>query len=368
MTAIPINTNQTILKIDQMIEDAQDNGFREHLGASIIGDPCSRKLWYSHHWCTKSSFDGRIVRLFETGDVYETRLIDLLKRLGVNIFDRDPNTGDQFKVSAIAGHFGGSLDAVASGFIEGPATWHVCEFKTHADKYFNQLKKDGVAKAFPKHYAQMQIYMGLTDYKRAFYLAVNKNTDELYQERVKFDKKEFDGLMKKAERIIKSDTPLTKLSEKPDWWECKFCQHNEICHYNTIPEMNCRTCIHATCDTENGGWKCEAFSESLSKEYQMHGCNSHLFNPALIPFAQMIDYDKDNAIHEWVKYKFVDSDYEFINRVASISCAPHEDSYTSYQLAGMAKSIMDDRNFKEIKAEFNLCQDEINNITIEVTK
>ena len=33
----------------------------------------------------------------------------------------------------------------------------------------------------------MQSYMHLAGLERAFYLAVNKNTDELYQERIRYD-------------------------------------------------------------------------------------------------------------------------------------------------------------------------------------
>ncbi len=42
---------------------------RKHLGASQIGHPCLRYLWYQFRWCaeSKTSFDGRMLRLFETG-------------------------------------------------------------------------------------------------------------------------------------------------------------------------------------------------------------------------------------------------------------------------------------------------------------
>jgi hypothetical protein len=40
-----------------------------------------------------------------------------------------------------AGHFGGSMDAVALGIPEAPKTWHLCEFKTHNAKSFADLQK-----------------------------------------------------------------------------------------------------------------------------------------------------------------------------------------------------------------------------------
>ena len=48
-------------------EEAQGDGFREHLGASLIGKSCERALWYDFHWATRSRHEGRILRLFETG-------------------------------------------------------------------------------------------------------------------------------------------------------------------------------------------------------------------------------------------------------------------------------------------------------------
>ncbi|GAG27102.1 unnamed protein product, partial [marine sediment metagenome] len=40
---------------------------RGYLGASIIGHPCERYLWYVFRQCCKPEFDGRMHRLFETG-------------------------------------------------------------------------------------------------------------------------------------------------------------------------------------------------------------------------------------------------------------------------------------------------------------
>ena len=31
---------------------AADDGLRQHLGASLIGKPCERALWYTFRWTT----------------------------------------------------------------------------------------------------------------------------------------------------------------------------------------------------------------------------------------------------------------------------------------------------------------------------
>jgi hypothetical protein len=121
-----------------------DDGFRDHLGASIIGKDCERALWYDFRWVSRRAFSGRMLRLFETGKREEDRLVRDLRRTGATVLDSDPETGRQWEVSALGGHFGGSLDAVAIGLLEAPKTWHVVEFKTHSAKSFATLKKDGV--------------------------------------------------------------------------------------------------------------------------------------------------------------------------------------------------------------------------------
>ena len=88
-------------------------GFRTHLGASLIGKACERALWYDFRWTTKAKFPGRVLRLFETGHLAEARLVQNLRRTGATVLEVDPETGRQFRVQAHGGHFGGSLDGVA---------------------------------------------------------------------------------------------------------------------------------------------------------------------------------------------------------------------------------------------------------------
>ena len=96
---------------------------------------------------------------------------------------------------------------MAIGLPEAPATWHVCEFKTHSAKSFAKLKAEGVAASKPLHWSQMQAYMQLAGLDRAFYLAVCKDTDELYQERIRHDAEAGLRILTKAERIIGAARP-----------------------------------------------------------------------------------------------------------------------------------------------------------------
>src|SRR5512147_277227 len=206
------------------------DGFRDHLGASIIGKECRRALWYDFRWVIRSTFTGRMLRLFETGRREEDRLVRDLRRTGATVLDTDPGTGRQWQVTALGGHFGGSLDAVAIGLLEASKTWHVVEFKTHSAKSFATLKKDGVERGKPQHWAQMQIYMHLTGITRAVYVAVCKDTDEIHIERVRVDPATGQRLVAKAKRVIDAPRPPARISEDPTWWQCRLCEHHDHCH------------------------------------------------------------------------------------------------------------------------------------------
>ena len=281
MATLPPPPTPTLSAIYAAYEARQGDGFRDHLGASIIGKSCARALWYDFRWVTPSRFDGRVLRLFETGHLEEARLVRDLRATGATVLDVDPETGRQFRVIAHGRHFGGSLDALAYGVREAPKTWHVVEFKTHATKSFTELTTKGVVVAKPQHAAQMQIYMHLMGLTRALYMAVCKNTDALHIERIDADPAEAQRLLDKAERIIFAQHPPARISDDPAWFECRFCTHHAVCHEGAAAAVNCRTCLHAT--PVEGGWHCARHDRALDAAMQRVGCSKHLFIPDLVP-------------------------------------------------------------------------------------
>lgn len=275
---------------------------RPHLGASVIGRTCARDLWYLFRWAVSRSFDGRLLRLFDRGQREEATFVAELRAAGIEVWESDPETGEQWRHKALGGHFGLSLDGIGRGFLEAPKTVHTIEMKTHNAKSFAKLKKEGVEKAKPEHATQMQVGMHLSRLPRAFYLAVNKDTDELYSERLHYDEITALKAIEKARRIITASTPPAKLSERPDWYECAWCQHKAICHEQAIPQVNCRTCAHATPELDGDGrWSCARYQCDISTETQRRGaeCPAHVFIPALLPW-RVADASADEG---WVEYQ-----------------------------------------------------------------
>ena len=300
MAELPSLTSPTREAIFAAYAADAGDGFRGHLGASLIGKDCERALWFDFRWVTRARHPGRLLRLFETGQLEEARLVRNLRRTGATVLEVDPETGHQFRVQAHGGHFGGSLDGLALKLLEAPKTWHVLEFKTHSVKSFNDLMAKKVRESKPLHFAQMQIYMHLIGVTRAMYLAVCKDTDDIYVERVEAYPGIAQGLLAKAERIIFAATPPPPISTDPSWYLCRMCDHAPVCHARAAdaaaPEVNCRTCLHAT--PVDGGWHCARHDGLLTEVDQRAACARHLFIPSLVP-GQQVDAGED-----WVEYAF----------------------------------------------------------------
>lgn len=277
---------------------------RTYLGCSELGHECEMYLWLKFRGTITESFPGRMYRLFDRGQREEAVFIQDLQRIGCEVKSHDTN-GNQFAVSAFGGHLAGHLDGLALGVPEAPKTRHITEFKTHNEASFKKLLKEGVRSAKPMHYAQMQLYMGLSEADRALYLAVNKNADDLYSERVKFDKGDFDVLMAKAKRIITTSEPQ-RCASRIDDFRCKGCPAHSLCWHttNTIIDatvrQSCLTCCFSTpiIDSEGKAWKCERGHSCSTKK---DTCADYLVLPVFVNadivegFENSITYQKDDV-------------------------------------------------------------------------
>jgi hypothetical protein len=248
---------------------------RFHLGASQLGADCERSVWLGYRWFDRENIEGRILRLFDTGKREEFRLLDELAAIGVKVQLIADNPDLQHKVSAYGGHFGGSMDAIATHIDpENPETPYVLEFKTHNAKSFSELQKHGLDKAKWQHFVQMQIYMGLTGIHQGLYLGVCKDNDNIYEELVRFDTDVFTELMEKARRLLQAATPPVKLHNSPQFFKCKWCPMLEVCHNGKKAAKSCRTCIHSA-PHKSGQWHCSKRDILLDNQQQQAGCDEY---------------------------------------------------------------------------------------------
>lgn len=244
---------------------------RGHLGASLIGRECERQLWYGFRWATASSYDGRMLRLFNRGHLEEARFIAMLLMIGCQVYQQDEH-GRQFRISDADGHFGGSCDGVCVGcpdLPEGKAC--LTEFKTHNDNSFKKLKMKGVIEAKPEHYIQMCIYMQKMGLDTALYMAVNKNDDELYAELVTLNPQLAEEYLARGRKIIYLKQAPARISDSPGFYLCRMCPHLDVCQMREDPDLNCRTCRFGVPITE-GRWVCRESGEILDRDMQRNGC------------------------------------------------------------------------------------------------
>jgi hypothetical protein len=280
--------------IDKAHEDLQGPP-RPHLGVSMAGHHCRRWVWLSFRWAVVERFPGRILRLFRRGQREEETVVEDLRLAGVEVQDANPETGEQWRVD-FGAHVSGSMDGlILSGVPEAPHKPHILEIKTHSDKSFKDLCQKGVEKSKPQHWAQMQAYMLGKDIDRALYVAVNKNDDSLYTERVRLKHAAAKKIVKTAKEIALSDRLPEPISSDPTWYQCKMCAANSFCHGSgTSKEINCRTCSHATA-REDSTWYCERWQGVIPTGFQRQGCRSHVLHPDLVPWP-MADGDGVNAL------------------------------------------------------------------------
>lgn len=263
------------------IEDSyrqDDHPFRTHMGASGIGDKCARKIWYGFRWVTRPSFEGRMLRLFNRGHLEEGRIIAALLTIGAQVYQQDEN-GHQFRISAAAGHAGGSGDGIVIGIPDvGHDVPMLMECKTHNDKSFQSLKANGVKEAKYEHYVQSMVYARKMELPLVLYIAVNKNNDELYIELLQLDSECADQYLDRFEQLVPLLEAPEGISKNPGWYECKWCDHRPVCHFNKTPEKTCRSCAYSQPHTEGayaGKWVChynQMAPVELDKYQQLSGC------------------------------------------------------------------------------------------------
>lgn len=321
------------------VYDAELEPDRTHLGASQIGNVCVRAAWMSFRKIKRVRFEGRMHRLFKRGHEEEHRLNRYLLGMGLELrpyaqqlvmedrgcqggivysayewdthtlaYDETDVTLDrkhveiaeqefgvklrQWNFKANGGHHSGSNDGKVKGFDkydERCVGWGGLEYKTHGESSFTQLAGPkpvtgerrkggkGVLKGKPVHYTQVQNYMDRLDLPWCLYIAVNKNTDEIYYE-VIMRKRELGKIIAdRAEKIVEARQAPGKAFTDPSNFNCKFCDFADECHYSKQPEVSCFSCAYCvpiTDDPENKAeWRCNKYNQIVPKDFMWKGCD-----------------------------------------------------------------------------------------------
>lgn len=265
------------------------------ISASALGSLCDRSLWYGLRWASPpEKLTGRKLRIFERGNIEEQRVIDDLRRAGLDVLDRDPDTNKQWVIKMANGWLRGKTDGKASGFKEAPKADHVIEIKSLKAADWRGIVKHGLLKHKPEHWHQLHAGMIGLGVDRGAYIGVNKDTEELWIERVHLNVEEGNIQEARVIRIVADQDGPARAADKPESFVCRFCNHKALCHGESIhARRSCRTCIHFTFGDDGNG-HCERFEEPRTPFQQKDGatCPAHLFLPALVNGDQ-IDANPD---------------------------------------------------------------------------
>lgn len=264
--------------VNSFCETFYEQGHRNHLGGSELGEECWRKLFYGFRWTKREQFDGRMMRLFNVGHAAEPRFVAYLKGIGFEVkeFDED---GKQFRISGAMGHYGGSLD----GKCKAPERYQLSEdiilslsFKTNnTGSGYAKVATEALAKSKPKHWAQECQYGYKTGIRYCIYMIENKNDSAITFKVVELDWNYGAQLEKKAETIIFSKEPPPRISDNPAFFNCKFCHQSGICHNGETPEKNCRSCRHAE-PIKDAQWGCNLHNAIIPEDFIKKGCEQWL--------------------------------------------------------------------------------------------
>jgi len=216
-----------------MAESRAKNTSRNgRLGMSQLGK-CERNLWAGLQGIPEDhEMDPRILVLFEHGNAVEDHVIRLLKRAGFLVQETDPDTGQQWRLSAfndrLVGHMDGKIRT-------NPVSteWALLEIKSANEKNFDELITVGYEAWNPQYAAQLQIYMGYSHLSDSLVVVYAKATSRIYAEKIRFDPAKFGALVEKAERILKHSAvkPIDRPAEGKSQYcgYCKWCDRNQWC-------------------------------------------------------------------------------------------------------------------------------------------
>lgn len=203
---------------------------RTYLGASGIGSECLRKVQYD--WQCDSTHPARTKRIFSRGHMFEEITVKAMAGAGFRMERGTPATG----FTAADGLFKGHCDGI---ILDGPAIAglsYPClfEHKAIGASGWRKLEKDGIEKAYPQYYAQVQIYMAYLglDENPALFTAVNSDNCEILHIPVPFNAEAAQSWSDLAVTVIRATQAgelLGRITDKPTDWRCRMCSHKTRC-------------------------------------------------------------------------------------------------------------------------------------------
>lgn len=190
---------------------------------------------YRDRWATMQGlpldygkgFGASVLQIFRLGHVIEDEVVDLLGEAGFTVSDQQREVGEGQWI----GHIDGIVEWSPSGRDWDRVT-SLLEIKSANAKQFGLCQELGYEAWKPQYAAQLHAYMGyIPEVEEALVIVYNKNTSEIYAERILFDLDEFERLKEQSRIVTESKTvPVRpKQATSHGCRFCNWCDRNEWC-------------------------------------------------------------------------------------------------------------------------------------------
>jgi hypothetical protein len=213
--------------ITKTIAESPPDDKRRYIGASGIGNKCSRAIWYGYMGAEAQQPPPSLKTTFDIGKRLEGLLLDYMDEAGLNVVRPTAENNYLFLKDKEVPVFQGHCDALLILKDQAPA---IVEIKTANTASFSSFKSKGLMVWRESYYAQIQAYLGMKGYSKGVLLAIDKNTSELHHEWVVYDDIYYHQLRAKALSIFNSVEPPEKLNKNPIFYVCNTCAYRRTCH------------------------------------------------------------------------------------------------------------------------------------------
>lgn len=210
--------------IDKFYTDRKKDRTQHHFYITDAGR-CPRAIFFKFKNAPQKEIEPHFLRLFDHGDhMHQLIMKSLFSTRDIHVVGAEITISPQELIS-------GRADAIISDGKE----LYVLDIKSMNSMVFRTLTE-------PKeeNVNQIQLYLHYFEIKKGILLYVNKDSLELKEFIVDYDKTKaktlLDGLSNLKSKI-EADVVPSRIDEYPTHWQCRYCSFREICDIGEGGEM-----------------------------------------------------------------------------------------------------------------------------------
>ena len=200
--------------LDQFYLDRQRDREQHHFYITDAGK-CSRAIFFKFKNVPREKMTPEVLRMFDHGDYIQMQILSALFSLGM-VRASEVTIPPQELIS-------GRADAIITLNNE----LYVVDFKS-----MNSMIFKGLTQPKEENVNQIQLYLHFFKIPKGILLYINKNSLELKEFLVRYDRDRAENLLKELSDLkskIRRNLVPERLPDYPQNWQCQYCQFKEIC-------------------------------------------------------------------------------------------------------------------------------------------